>query len=215
MKILRPHRRLLILALPPFALTACGNIIGPPAASQMYFLAMGPEPVDPGAKVGWSLAIQRPHAPDSLDSDRIAVTESDIKMDYYANAVWADRLPDLIQTRLLAGFEASGRIADVANEDDMLHADYTLVIDIRDFEAHYTNPDTPPVVTAHFVAHLINARSHKFVSSATANFTQICTVNNVNSVIVAFDATLTKAVALVVHWALDVLSNKNGDHAAG
>jgi cholesterol transport system auxiliary component len=199
-----PDRRFLLLALPSLAVAACGNIIGPPAASQIYFLRTTPDQAKPGTKVHWSLAIAKPDAPQSLDGVRIALARNSTEFDYYANAVWSDRLPELIQTRLLAGFEATGRIDVVERSEDMVHADYKLLTDIRDFEAHYTNLETPPLVAVTIVAHIVDVHSRKVVSSLTAAFTQACTVNSVNCAVEALDVALTKAVTLITDWALDL-----------
>jgi len=201
---LAPHRRLLLLAAPSFALTACSNIIGPPPSSQIYFLHAPAPQREAGEKVGWSLAIMKPNAPESLDSDRIALAKSDTKFDYYANAVWADYLPDLIQTRILAGFEGTDRIDVVSREEDGIHADFKLLTDIRDFEARYTNAETPPAVSVTVIAYIINAHSRKIVSTVTANSTQVCATDSVNAVVNAFDVSLAKVVERVVDWALNL-----------
>ena len=62
-------------------------------------------------------------------------------MDYYANAAWPDRLPLLVQTALVAAFEASGRVPSVSRTQDALHADYELGVEIRDCAAHYSSAD--------------------------------------------------------------------------
>ena len=96
------------------ALAACGSLdklVGPPDAPQIYALRPALSPAQPpGGKVSWALAIQKPSAAGNLDSARIALARNGMQLDYYAKAAWPDRLPDLVQTALLAGFEASGRI---------------------------------------------------------------------------------------------------------
>ena len=148
-----PGRRLFLIGASSLVLAACGNILGPPAASQIYVLRPAP-PAQGGDKISWALSIDKPDASDSLDIERIALTKSDTQLDYYANAVWPDRLPNLVQTSLLAGFEATGRIESVAREEDSLHADYNLTTDIRDFEARYATPDGVPTATVTIIAHM-------------------------------------------------------------
>jgi cholesterol transport system auxiliary component len=197
----RLDRRFVLLASPSLLLLGCGDLIGPPPPSQIYVLHPAPPPGGVG-KVAWALAIAKADASDSLDSERIALSKSDTQFDYYANAVWPDRLPSLVQTALLAGFEASGGIEAVAREEDSLHADYELFTDIRDFEARYASPDGTPSVAVTLIAHMVEAHSRKIAASLTASFTQSASVNSVDAVVEAFDAVLGKAIAQIVTWAL-------------
>lgn len=191
-----------VLAGSCLLLAGCGNLIGPPPPSQIYVLHPPLPAAGAGPKVAWALAIAKPDASDSLDSDRIALAKSDTEFDYYANAVWPDRLASLIQTALLAGFEASGRIEAVAREEDTLHADYELFTDIRDFEARYASPDAAPSVVVTLIARMAEAHSRKIVATTTASFTQSTSANNVDAVVEALDAALGKAIARIVAWAL-------------
>jgi cholesterol transport system auxiliary component len=202
----KPHRRLFLLAAPALTLTACSNIIGPPSPSQIYSLQT---PINGRAqtdsKVSWSLAIVKPDAPESLDTNRIALTRSDIEFDYYANAVWTDHLPDMMQTRLLSAFEATGRIGVVTREENGFHTDYKLLSEIRHFEARYMDSKTAfPTVVVTIVAHAVNVRSRKVASSMTATFTQMCAANTLNSVVEAFDVASTEVAARIEEWALDL-----------
>src|SRR5215469_6942322 len=90
-------RRALLLGGVAVVVAGCGNIIGPPDASQFYKL----EPELPGSSgghgVGWSLAVMLPDTTDALDSNRIAISRSPQTLDYFADAVWPDRLTELVQ----------------------------------------------------------------------------------------------------------------------
>src|SRR5579872_1734824 len=119
-------RRLFLIGACSFVLSACGgNVLGlgPPEASTIYVVAPKFPPAGAGGeKVKWALAILRPDVAAGLDSDRIALTQPDGTMDYYAKAGYPDRLPAIVQQALLDGFESSGRIDAVAGEQDALHA---------------------------------------------------------------------------------------------
>lgn len=201
-----PNRRLVLIGASSLALAACGNLLGPPPASQIYMLRPAPPTAGQGEKVSWALAIDKPDASDALDTERIALTKSDTQLDYYANAVWPDRLPNLVQTALLAGFEATGRIESVARDEDSLHAEYQLATDIRDFEARYAAPDGAPTATIAIVAHMAEAHSRKIIANLTVNFSEPASANSVDAVVQAFDAALAKAIAQIVAWALSLPS---------
>ena len=197
-----PHRRLFLLSATSLLLAGCGDVLGPPPPSQIYVLRPSPPRAASGVKAGWALAVARPDASELLDSERIALARSATRFDYYANAVWPDRLPNLIQTALLAGFEASGRIDAVAREGDAVHADYELLTDLRDFEARYASLDAAPTVDVTLIAHMAGAHSRKIVASLSASFAEPAAANNVDAVVEAFDTALAKAVAQIVDWAL-------------
>jgi cholesterol transport system auxiliary component len=152
-------RRLFLIGVSSFALSACsGNLLGPPDAGPIYMVAPKfPAAPAGGEKVKWALAILRPDTAAGLDTDRIALTQPDGTMDYYAKATYPDRLPTIVQQALLDGFESSGRMDAVAREEDALHTDYNLAVEIKDFAAHYNQQDGIPAVAASITLNLTNA----------------------------------------------------------
>jgi cholesterol transport system auxiliary component len=201
-----PDRRLFLIAGASLALTACGSLdklIGPPDAPQIYALRPAMPAAQPsGSKVGWALAIQKPDATGNLDSARIALARSDMELDYYAKASWADRLPDLVQTALLAGFESSGRIDAVSRDESALQSDYQLSTDLRAFEARYATPNGVPTVAVTIIAHMSDTKSRKILANLSVNLTEPASANSVDAVVQALNAALAKAVDRIVQWAL-------------
>jgi cholesterol transport system auxiliary component len=199
--IATPDRRFVLVGASALLLSACSGLIGPPEAATIYVLK--PAPAQPqGVKVDWALAIQIPSASDAMDAQRIALTRSDTTLDYYANAVWPDRLPLLVQTAVLAAFQDSGRIAAVAREQDALHADYELALDIRDFAAHYATPDGAPRVTITIVAQMATAHGRKVVANLTASQSADASANSVDAVVQAMDQALGAVINQITAWAL-------------
>jgi cholesterol transport system auxiliary component len=195
-------RRVFLVATSAIALAGCSGLIGPPDTAQVvYLLRANPAPL-PGPKVGWALAINIPDASDSLDTDRIALMRSDIIADYYAGAVWSDQLPDLVQTALLAGFQGSGRIEAVMRNQDSLHADYVLDVDIRDFSAHYNSAANAPSVVVTLVAQIATAHGRGIISTFTANQIVPASTNSVDAVVTAFNTAMAAAVQAILGWAL-------------
>jgi cholesterol transport system auxiliary component len=197
------NRRLLLTGASSLFLTACSNdLIGPPPAPQIYALKPAAPARQSGGKVGWALEIARPHASDNLDGIRIALAKTQTELDYYADASWPDHLPVLVQTAILAGFEASGRIESVFREEDALHADYELSTDIRDFEARYAVPDGIPTAAVTLVCHMSDTRTRRIAASLTVSEAEPASANSVNAVVEAFDTALGKAVGQITQWAL-------------
>ena len=195
-------RRMFLVAPSAIALAGCSGLIGPPDTAQVVYLLRGNPASLPGPKVGWALAINIPDASDSLDTDRIALMRDDIIADYYAGAVWSDRLPGLVQTALLAGFQASGRIDAVMRNQDALHADYVLDVDIRDFSAHYNSAANTPSAIVTLVAQIATAHARGIVSTFTANQVVPAAANSVDAVAEALNTAMAAAIQAILGWAL-------------
>lgn len=198
------RRRFFLITASSLLLSACGgNLLGlgPQEAGTIY-------PVRPqfapgsGAKVGWALSILRPDIAPGLDSDRIALTQPDGSMDYYAKANYPDRVPPMVQQALLDSFEASGRIDAVAPEQAALHADYNLVTEIKDFAAHYGQTDGIPQVTVSLTAKLTTAHGRVIVSSFSTVKSLNASANSAGAVAQALQQALGAAVSEIVNWAL-------------
>jgi len=197
------RRAILAAGVSALALGACSNIIGPPASSPLYVLKPETAAASAGPPVRWQLTVELPEASDSLDTMRIALVQANGQMDYYADAGWQDRLPYVVQGSLIEAFEASGRIPSVGRDTEGLKSDYLLVSDIRDFQARYASPDTPPTAVVRIVAKLIAARTRTIVMSTDARGEVPASQNNVASVIAAFNQALTTVQQKIVQAALN------------
>lgn len=198
------ERRLFLIAASSLGLCACGDNplnLGPPDPGTLY--PIRPTfPAGSGAKVEWALAILRPDIAPGLDSERIALSQPDGSMDYYAKANFPDRVPVMVQQALLDGFEASGRIDAVAPEQAALHSDYNLVTEIKDFSAHYGQADGIPRVAVNLTAKLTTAHGRAIVSSFSSNQALNASANSAGAVAQALQQGLGTAITQIVNWAL-------------
>src|SRR5215469_6124342 len=197
-------RRIFLVGISSLALSACGgNLLGPPDAGTMYMVApkFSPAPAG-GEKVKWALAIRRPDTAAGFDTDRIALTQPDGSMDYYAKATYPGPLPSIVQQALLDGFEASGRIDAVAREQDALHADYALSVELKDFAAHYSQPDGIPSVAVSITVKLTTAHGRDIVGSFSITQTGTASANSAAATAQALQLALAACVTQIVNWAL-------------
>ncbi len=79
------------------------------------------------------LAIEQPTALQILDTEKIVISPSPGQVAYLSDAQWVDRLPKLMQARIVQSFENSSRIRAVAKTQDRVNADYLLVVEVRQF----------------------------------------------------------------------------------
>jgi cholesterol transport system auxiliary component len=198
-------RRLFLIGASGLALSACSDLVGPPEASPIYTVAPkfpAASGTATGAKVPWALAVLRPTAAAGLDNDRISLIQPDGTMDFYAKATYPDRLPPIVQQALLNGFEASGRIDAVAQEQDALHADYNLVTEIKDFRAHFAVRDGIPDIAVALTAKLTTSHGRSIVGTFSTTKTGTAAANSAPAVAQALQQALQAAVTEIVNWAL-------------
>jgi cholesterol transport system auxiliary component len=195
-------RRAFLCTASAFCLSACSDVLGPGPAPQIYVLHARFPPAPPGPKVPWALAVMLPDTAESLDTVRIPVVKADGTMDFYAGSQFPDRITALVQDALVAGFEASGRIAQVSPAQDGLHADYDLITEIRDFEAQYDAPDGVPTVLVSLSVKLAAARGRRIVASFSGTQRVPAAADTIAAATQAFQTALMAAANAVVGWAL-------------
>jgi cholesterol transport system auxiliary component len=80
------------------------------------------------------LAVREPQASLDLDSQRILVRTGPETLAYLSGAQWSDRLPMLVQARLVQTFQNAKLLRSVSRAGAALASDYALELDIRHFE---------------------------------------------------------------------------------
>jgi cholesterol transport system auxiliary component len=201
-KFLLDRRALFVTGASSVVLAACSNLIGPPEASPLYMLRPKLPSAGTGRAVDWQISIQLPEAPQSLDTDRIALVQPGDIMDYYANAAWPDRLPFLVQQALIQAFESNNRIMAVGRDTDILRSDYLLQTDIRDFQARYDAADTPPTAEVRIACKLIAAHGRTITQIATFAKQVPTQQNTVPAATQAMNQALSEALVDIVSWTL-------------
>jgi cholesterol transport system auxiliary component len=88
----------------------------------------------PARPVRQQLAVLEPHAAPPLDGDRIVVRTGAESVAFLSGAQWSDRLPRLVQTRLIQTFENAHSLRSVGRPDDKMIAEASLQLEIRRFE---------------------------------------------------------------------------------
>lgn len=79
------------------------------------------------------LAVEQPTALQILDTEKVVISPTPGQVAYLSDAQWVDRLPKVMQARIVQSFENSSRIRAVAKTQDRVNADYLLVVEIRQF----------------------------------------------------------------------------------
>jgi cholesterol transport system auxiliary component len=151
--------RLLASAAMATTLVACSGALSTPPTT---FDLRAPSEVKPARGARAQLVVAEPSAVQVLDSDRIVVRPKVGEVSYLSGAQWADRLPKLVQVRLIQTFENAKRIGSVGSPDDKLSADATLVTEIRTFEVGVAES---AVATVEISAKLVSESNGRIIAA--------------------------------------------------
>lgn len=143
------------------------------------------------------ILIAEPQALKILDSESIAVRESASSIAYLNGAQWADRLPKIVQTRMVQAFENSRRFGGVGRPGEGLAIDYQVLTDIRAFEID-TGSGAKAVVRI-FVK-VLNDRNGDVVASRIFEAQAPASAGNTGFVN-ALDTAFTGVASEIVAWA--------------
>lgn len=80
------------------------------------------------------ILVSVPTALKSLNSEMIVVRPGAGEITYLGDAQWSDRLPRMMQEKLIQTFENSARIRSVAKPGEGVVVDYNITTNIRGFE---------------------------------------------------------------------------------
>jgi cholesterol transport system auxiliary component len=149
-------------------------------------------------KVGWALAVAEPVADRTIDTARIAIIESGLNVEYYADATWVDRAPTLIQGLIVQSFVNSGAITTVGTDRDRLRADFLLRPTLRAF---YTLGAGGPARVVLDLA-LVTLPGRDVVGTTTVTAEAPPASRSLDAVVAAFDEALGRAFKDTVLWTL-------------
>jgi cholesterol transport system auxiliary component len=143
-----------------------------------------------------AIIVAEPTTVFALDSERIVVRTANGELTYLPRAQWSDRLPRLLQTRLIQTFENQGRVA-VGRPADRLTGAFQLLIDIRAFEAREATREAFVEVAAKLVTASSGAVANARLFSAS---TQVGAIDG-GGVSQALDQSLGRVLADIAAWA--------------
>lgn len=152
--------------------------------------------------VQWQLTIDVPVAEAGINTSRIAVQRNAVSIDYFEGANWIDTGPRMVQTLLVESFENSGRIVGVGRQSAALRADYTLLVELREFQAEYDRSNTVPSAHVRLIAKLVRLPQRIIVGRTSADFTIRAQGPSLEDIVEAFDLSLGKSLKSVVEWTL-------------
>lgn len=197
-KVISPKTLLLSVALSAvLSLSACSSLISKPAADTYDITAPTNFPKLSGSSRAQILILE-PSALKVLDSDQIVIKPSGAVVEYLAKSQWTDRLPKVVQARLIEAFENTNRVKAVAKPGEGLVIDYQIVSNIRAFQANLGNGLSQAQVAISIK--LVSDRTGKVVRSNVFNEVVPLSSSNALDVVTAIDSAFDNVARKIVSW---------------
>lgn len=143
-----------------------------------------------------------PTALKSLDSEMIVVRPNDSEITYFGDAQWSDRLPRVIQEKLIQSFEMSNRVRSVAKPGEGVVVDYKISATIRQFDLLEVGSGQAKAILA---VKIINDRNGRVRASRTFTATLPANLSSPASGVIALDKALDQILLDIVGWVVKVI----------
>jgi cholesterol transport system auxiliary component len=184
------------------ALAGCASLFVATPPGNLYRLAAANDFPSNLPDVGAQMLVDLPEAPAAIDTNRIALSKSPLSLDYYADSVWTDRVPDVLENLLVASFEDSRAITAIGRGSSGLRADFILRTEIRHFEAVYDAAGGPPREWVAIIARLVAMPQRRIIAQARFEQRAPAAADNVPAVVAAFNTATDAALRAIVLWTL-------------
>jgi cholesterol transport system auxiliary component len=188
---------LLILPLAAALLSGCGS----KANNDTFDLSLTPSATGPSAR-NRQILVPEPTAVKMLDSEQVVVRVSPSEVQYLSESRWGDRLPRLVQSKLVEAFENSGRLGGVGKPGQGLAIDFQIVTDIRAFEVTASGSRSANVEIS---AKILNDRNGTVRAQNVFKATSPVSGTENSDYIEALDRAFARVGAEIVDWSLKSL----------
>jgi len=189
------HRMRRLAAIGALAGLLAGCAAAP--ALTVFSLSIPEERISATRALPGLLLIAEPSAIQILSSERIVVRDRDGSLSYLPGTQWADQLPALVQSRMVATFENASRSGGVSRPGDRVSPDFQINTEIRRFEIDTIAGEAVVELSLRATREADGriARARVFRTSAP-----IGTVEP-GSAVRALDSALSQALVEIVKWA--------------
>ncbi|WP_331374468.1 ABC-type transport auxiliary lipoprotein family protein [Sinorhizobium chiapasense] len=177
------------------ALAGCGTRA---AVNDTFSLATAPLVIGQ-ASTNRQILVPEPTALQTINNDRIVIRLSRSELQFLARAQWGDRLPRMVQDKLVQTFDNTGKVGGVGKPGQGLAIDYQLITEIRSFEISTEGADTAVV---EIYAKLLNDRDGTVRTQRAFRAAAPARSANSSAFVAALDAAFAQVAAEIVGWTL-------------
>lgn len=130
----------------------------------------------------------------AYDTDRLLVRRSETEIAYFAGAQWSDRLPRLIQSRLVEALDRSGRLRAAGRPGQGLAIDRQVIVGIRAFDYRVAERRVEVVMSVK----TMDDRNGRVLRVAEHRAEEPVASDTAQAVVVAFDAAFGRVLGEIV-----------------
>lgn len=137
----------------------------------------------------------------AVGTDRILVKPNRLQAAYLPAGRWVDPAPVLIQSLLVASLQSGGGFRLVSRDDAGLTPDFTLLIDLTDFQAEAPAPAAGPwTVRVALTATVISEADRSIVASRRFEAVASSPTDETVAVVQGFDAAVAELLSALSAW---------------
>ncbi|CAM1648971.1 ABC-type transport auxiliary lipoprotein component [Bartonella choladocola] len=143
------------------------------------------------------ILVEQPDAVKALDGQDIVVKQGG-SISYLKRAQWSDRLPDLVQARLIQAYDNSNHFGGVGRPGDGLAINYRILSDIRSFDVNVMNGHN--VATLEIAVKIMDDRNGNIKAQKVFTANSPVSGTNNNQYAAALDNAFKKITNDIVNW---------------
>jgi cholesterol transport system auxiliary component len=179
------------------ALSACAS----KASNDTYSLSSSPA-IEGPSSTSKQILVPEPTALKALDSDQVVIRLSGAEIQYLAKSQWSDRLPKMVQAKLVQAFENTGKIGGVGKPGEGLAIDYQVITEIRSFEISTEGAD---VAVVEIFAKILNDRNGTVGAQKAFRATMPVRGSGASAFVAALDGAFAQVAGEIVSWTLKAI----------
>ena len=182
------------------ALSGCGAALSLSRASEsLDSYTLPPLPGTGTAGGSRHLMVEVATAGGAIATDRILIKPSPVQAQYLPDARWSDPAPVLVQSLLLGSLQDAGGFRLVTREAAGLVPDYSLMTDLRAFQAE-VSPGQAPTVRVDLALTLIRETDRAILSTRRIETRTAAASDKTGDLVAAFEVATTQALGQAVDW---------------
>jgi len=193
----------MVLSLSLVSAGCAGTLLGPSGEPPEVYRLEIAAVAGAAERLPLALAVARPRAAASLDTERVAVVQPDSRFDHFAGVRWSEPAPQMLQALIVRVLQSDGRYEVVVAAPSRVPADLLLDVELRRFEAVYARGVEAPTVRVELQATLVDPRRGRRVSSLVATAEAGAESNRRGAVLEAFERATGESVQAMAAWLRD------------
>ncbi|MCL7998183.1 ABC-type transport auxiliary lipoprotein family protein [Brucella sp. 21LCYQ03] len=198
--VTKSHRKLIVPLLLTTMLAGCGT-----TTPLDTFSLSAPQQVK-GTSVSrknLQILVPSPNALKALDSENIVVNTAPGAIEYLKGAQWGDRLPNLVQSRLVQAYENAGVFGGVGRPGDGLAINYQILSDLRVFSIQAYGSQRAAVVE--IAVRLMNDKNGEVRSTRVFRAATPVSGTSNGEYVRALDKAFDQVASEIVSWTISSL----------